>query len=446
MPDQDNNKKACYNCVKRRIICDKTGTHCNKCAKKNLTCPGYGIRYRFAKGAASSSLPPASSSEVEHPRSEHQRRKYKWIEYSREPATIEARTSRTSSVSSNSSSTPPHAYSRPIIPTTISDLDPRTRLYLVHFLVHVSPFTVVFDDEVNGFRHYVVPMAYTDPFVQRAICVASAFHLLAKEPRLRAPAEIIRAGLIRNLSEASLVNPDLGETTWTTLLLLILADMVAGHEDVSALIELLASFLDARGPLKEPATELEKFLHFQSCIIEFFTRPFSSLEPRPVRPPEMSNDPVSVFKHYTDSLQNYQRRGDSPLYKANHYATCFPIFEEAYRLAGDIYTMRVESTSLSENLEHDVEDRLQRLRALCERLGPTAPGVHAIVWPIFVGAAESCSDDDRMYFATMLRRIWERTGYANLSRGLEVLPELWAQRGRRSWISAMADYTGLVVC
>ncbi|KAI1418131.1 fungal-specific transcription factor domain-containing protein [Hypoxylon sp. FL1857] len=446
MPDQDSSKKACYNCVKRRIICDKTGTHCNKCAKKNLTCPGYGIRYRFAKGAASSSLPPASSLEVEHARTERQRKNYKWVEYSRQPTTTGPRTSRTSLVVSNSSPTPLHAYSRPIIPATLSDLDPRTRSYLMHFVVHVSPFTVVFDDEVNGYRHHVLPMAYSDPSVQRAVCVASAFHLAAKEPRLRAPAEIIRAGLIRKLSQASITNPDLSEATWTTLILLIIADMVTGHEDVSALIDLLATFLDARGPLKEPATELEKFLHFQSCIISFFTRPFSSLEPRPIRPPEMSNDPVSVFKHYTNSLRNYQRRGDSPLYKTNHYAACFPIFEEVYHLASEIYTMRMESTDSSDNIEHDVEDRLQRIRSLCEKLGPTAPGGHAIAWPIFVAAAESSSADDRAYFATMLRRIWERTGYANLSRGLEVLPKLWAQRGRRSWTSAMEDYRGLVIC
>lgn len=46
---QDQNKsKPCYNCVKRRIICDRSPARCRKCVKKGLTCPGYGIRYRFA--------------------------------------------------------------------------------------------------------------------------------------------------------------------------------------------------------------------------------------------------------------------------------------------------------------------------------------------------------------------------------------------------------------
>lgn len=59
--------------MKRRIVCDKSLPTCHKCAKKDLVCPGYGIRYRFANSPstplaaasssqASSSVAPASSS------------------------------------------------------------------------------------------------------------------------------------------------------------------------------------------------------------------------------------------------------------------------------------------------------------------------------------------------------------------------------------------------
>lgn len=55
---------ACYHCTKRRIVCDLTEPKCNKCAKKGLDCPGYGIRYRFADGktASSTEFEPAASS------------------------------------------------------------------------------------------------------------------------------------------------------------------------------------------------------------------------------------------------------------------------------------------------------------------------------------------------------------------------------------------------
>lgn len=47
-------------------MCDLTEPKCNKCAKKGLDCPGYGIRYRFADGktASSAEFEPAQSSRV----------------------------------------------------------------------------------------------------------------------------------------------------------------------------------------------------------------------------------------------------------------------------------------------------------------------------------------------------------------------------------------------
>ena len=34
--------------MKRRIVCDETPLQCQKCLKKGLKCPGYGVRYRFS--------------------------------------------------------------------------------------------------------------------------------------------------------------------------------------------------------------------------------------------------------------------------------------------------------------------------------------------------------------------------------------------------------------
>lgn len=64
---------GCYNCMKRRVICDKTSPKCKKCAKRALDCPGYGIRYRFAKpqhikdtSRRKTSQPKATASLVSH--------------------------------------------------------------------------------------------------------------------------------------------------------------------------------------------------------------------------------------------------------------------------------------------------------------------------------------------------------------------------------------------
>ncbi|KAI8960499.1 fungal-specific transcription factor domain-containing protein [Daldinia sp. FL1419] len=441
MADQGNGRKPCYNCVKRRIVCDKTENQCNKCTKKNLKCPGYGVRYRFAKGATSSSLLSASSLEGEHAKLKRPRKPLKWIECSKEKLKTVPRVSGTSPTLDNLTLA---------VPTTVPDLDPRIRLHFLHFAAHVSPFMVLFDDEANGYRHYILPVAYNEPLVQKAVCIASAFHLSAQKPRLRAPAEIVRASLICKLTEASISSPDLSATTWATLVLLIVADLVIGHEDVLTLYNLLTAFLEVRGPLKASATQLERFLYFQSCIIGFFTQPFSSLEARPVRPPRLSSDPVAMFKRYIQSLENCKRRRNIPQRSGYDFSRNFPVYEQSYRLAGEIYTARADSevSPLGDlvSLEYYMEDRIQQIRNLCEQLDPTAPGSHVIVWPIFVAAAESLSEDHRQYFAGVLERLYRLTGYANISRGFNILPELWMQRNTKSWTSAMLEHKGLVVC
>ncbi|KAI1781138.1 hypothetical protein F4818DRAFT_451343 [Hypoxylon cercidicola] len=415
MPNQDN-KKSCYNCVKRRIVCDKTGSSCNKCASRNLSCPGFGIiRYRFAKGAATSSLLSASSSKTEHPGSKHQRNGYKWVEYSRESMATESRVSKTASLGRSS----PYSSHCSIatVPAGLSDLDPRTRAYFMHFAAHVSPFMVLFDDESNGYRHHILPLAHSEPIVERAVCIASAFHLSSRQPKLRAPAEIVRDNLIRELSVAAVMQPDLSETTWTTLILLIVSDLVTGHEDVSTLYELLATFLDARGPLEEPATSLGRFLYFQPCIIGFFTRPFSSIRCHSIGPQRVLGSPVSIFKQYVFDQQDSYKR-DGPSCHRGQFDMHFPIYEQAFGHAVDIYTMRMASADQAVNLDHYMEDRIHKLRTLCKGLDPTAPGAHVVVWPIFVAAAESSSDDDRQYFTAVLKGLWERVGYANIYRGV----------------------------
>ena len=43
--------KGCFQCSRRRIICDRTEPSCLKCAKKGIECSGLG-RIRFAEGVA----------------------------------------------------------------------------------------------------------------------------------------------------------------------------------------------------------------------------------------------------------------------------------------------------------------------------------------------------------------------------------------------------------
>ncbi|EXJ58423.1 hypothetical protein A1O7_05848 [Cladophialophora yegresii CBS 114405] len=45
--------RDCRTCNRRRIRCDRSLPTCKKCALKELTCPGYGLRIQFGQGVAS---------------------------------------------------------------------------------------------------------------------------------------------------------------------------------------------------------------------------------------------------------------------------------------------------------------------------------------------------------------------------------------------------------
>lgn len=124
---------------------------------------------------------------------------------------------------------------------------------------------VMYDDEANGYRYQILPLAQHDAVVQSAVCMVAGFHLAAARPELRAPAEKCRAAIVRHLRESSLAKPSLDEYNWAILLLLLVGDLVTGHEHVLALSRMLDSFLTQR-EYEAPATALSKFLFYQSRL------------------------------------------------------------------------------------------------------------------------------------------------------------------------------------
>lgn len=91
-------------------------------------------------------------------------------------------------------------------------------------------------------------------------------------------------------------------------------------------------------------------------------------------------------------------------------------------------------------------DRIAHIRGLFEQVDPAAPGSHTIVWPAFIAAAESREEDNREFFSSILRRLWQSTGYANVLRGLDALPVLWERQGRgQRWTAALQELKTVVM-
>ncbi|KAI3394040.1 hypothetical protein diail_3305 [Diaporthe ilicicola] len=91
-------------------------------------------------------------------------------------------------------------------------------------------------------------------------------------------------------------------------------------------------------------------------------------------------------------------------------------------------------------------DRIAHIRGLFEQVDLSAPGAHTIVWPAFIAAAESREEDDREFFSSILRQLWQSTGYANVQRGLDALPVLWERQGRgQRWTAALQELKTVVM-
>lgn len=140
------------------------------------------------------------------------------------------------------------------------------------------------------------------------------------------------------------------------------------------------------------------------------------------------------------------------------------LYIDIVREATEIYQLRVNtsdnSQTLSASSQHDSSlgtsesypvvgntiARLASIRRLVEQVNPSAPGSHTIVWPAFVAAAESRSDDDREFFTAILQRIWQSTGYANVLKGLNALPGIWEQQKYgRCWTSMLPTLKTVVM-
>lgn len=77
--------------------------------------------------------------------------------------------------------------------------------------------------------------------------------------------------------------------------------------------------------------------------------------------------------------------------------------------------------------------KLDRLKELVSRVPPGSAGGNSLVWAYFIGAAESESTDDRLFFTGCLIEIYKGSNWQNILIGLGTLEQLWQHPQRQSW-------------
>lgn len=100
--------------------------------------------------------------------------------------------------------------------------------------------------------------------------------------------------------------------------------------------------------------------------------------------------------------------------------------------AYDIYLQRVLLSKPPGN-ELSSADVVTRFRASLEPFPEGFPGDHSLIWPSFIAASESCSPEDQQFFEQFLLKQYNRNGFGNILKGLELLKRIWARDVDVNW-------------
>ncbi|KAL4954356.1 fungal-specific transcription factor domain-containing protein [Aspergillus filifer] len=157
-------EKACHNCRRRRLKCDRTVPACNKCAQNGIECLGYGKLFLWEKGVASRGKMMGKTFPM--PQSKRQMNGFSSPE-------MEVMNIRNFGCMDHGVFLP-----APLTDPFYQGLDYTSRLYVHHFATRLSVDMVISDisDTVNPFRS-VVPLCRDHPILLHTLVANAAFHI-----------------------------------------------------------------------------------------------------------------------------------------------------------------------------------------------------------------------------------------------------------------------------
>lgn len=109
-----------------------------------------------------------------------------------------------------------------------------------------------------------------------------------------------------------------------------------------------------------------------------------------------------------------------------------PIIESLVQQACGIYlSQAVEGPENGRTLQtQDPTSRVQRYKDTLEQFPPGAPGEQVLIWATFVAASDCLLAEHQSFFRSVLWRLYEMIGFANLLKGIEQLEIIWRRRRR----------------
>jgi hypothetical protein len=75
--------------------------------------------------------------------------------------------------------------------------------------------------------------------------------------------------------------------------------------------------------------------------------------------------------------------------------------------------------------------RVQRFIELLKLFPQDSPGEQVLIWASFVAASDCVLDEHKAFFENLFQRFYQRSGFLNVSRGLQLLRQIWARHQGR---------------
>lgn len=486
--------KGCYECSQRRINCDQTRPGCLKCASRGIDCSGFGVKFRFREGLSRGVktvkwqmeqakspriydvpiLPQANSptchsstcSEGSPTSGEFVAGLGTAASDSLEdsifnfdipcglfddiagavvPPTLDG------AADGEAASEEPREQSLQLWPS-IDKTSSWKDFLLDYFSMKIAPEMVVIDDNHNGWRHAILPMAQSNEIVMNAVMAAAAYHLAGSignetvSQALIDPSLLYESAIQGLQQRQQLTNQDF-ETQQAVILsivVLLTAVMVNGCTDFPIMFQMLVSALDAIGG---EAT----FAELGGEVAEFSIRQIRKM--RVYAAPLLSPDTglleiLCRAEESFDCLEYYKR-----LYP--QHADVFSVIESIRQQAYNIYLDRAlkSCNSLDINTDKEVaeaedsvqvgsddEPLIEYFTQTLEAFPKGAPGEHCFVWPCYIVGSASRNPRHQAILEGYLERQYYRNGFANLLRAKEMLRYIW-DRGadRDDWTALLPE-------
>ncbi|CBF82186.1 hypothetical protein AN5279.2 [Aspergillus nidulans FGSC A4] len=112
------------------------------------------------------------------------------------------------------------------------------------------------------------------------------------------------------------------------------------------------------------------------------------------------------------------------------YTQSLGFIRESFIKASQIYIGRATN-------DEDQWMHLEALKQLVSCIHPDEQGSHALVWVCFIGAADSTTLDHRQFFTSRMESVFRKTGFQNVAAAIRSLPAIWSQKDSGRWTSSL---------